>query len=158
MTPKLEFCLLGPVIVRRSGVALPVPRGKQRAVLAVLLLNAGRVVSVGDIAEALWGPASLPSASATVRNYVKRLRRVLGDADQARIVTRSPGYVIRVDPGELDVAGSKSCSRVRAARREDSPGRLRRSRPEMHGPCGAANHWPTSSRRHWRCASTCMLS
>ena len=72
--------------------------------LAVLLLNAGRVVSVGEIAETLWGPAPLPSASATVRNYVKRLRRVLGDADQARIVTRSPGYVIRVDPGELDVA------------------------------------------------------
>jgi DNA-binding SARP family transcriptional activator len=104
MTPKLEFCLLGPVVVRGGGAALPVPRGRQRAVLAVLLLNAGRVVSVGEIAETLWGPASLPSASATVRNYVKRLRRALGDADQARIVTRSPGYVIRVDPGELDVA------------------------------------------------------
>jgi len=83
---------------------LPVPRGRQRAVLAVLLLNAGRVVSVGEIAETLWGPAPLPSASATVRNYVKRLRQVLGTADQDRIVTRSPGYVIRVDPAELDVA------------------------------------------------------
>jgi DNA-binding SARP family transcriptional activator len=104
MTPKLEFCLLGPVVVRGGGAALPVPRGRQRAVLAVLLLNAGRVVSVGEIAETPWGPAPLPSAAATVRNYVKRLRRALGDADQARIVTRSPGYVIRVDPGELDVA------------------------------------------------------
>jgi DNA-binding SARP family transcriptional activator len=104
MTPKLEFCVLGPVVVRCGGVALPVARGKQRAVLAVLLLNAGRVVSVGEIAETLWGPAPPPSASATVRNYVKRLRRVLGDADQTRIVTRSPGYVIRIDPGELDVS------------------------------------------------------
>jgi DNA-binding SARP family transcriptional activator/Flp pilus assembly protein TadD len=104
MTTKLEFCLLGPVVVRCGGVALPVPMGKQRAVLAVLLLNAGRVVSVGEIAETLWGPLPLPSASATVRNYVKRLRRVLRTADQDRIVTRSPGYVIRVDPGELDVA------------------------------------------------------
>jgi DNA-binding SARP family transcriptional activator/tetratricopeptide (TPR) repeat protein len=104
MTPKLEFCLLGPVVVRCRGVALPVPRGRQRALLAVLLLNAGRVVSVSEIAETLWGPASLPSASVTVRNYVKRLRCVLGPADQARIVTRSPGYLIRVDPGELDVA------------------------------------------------------
>jgi DNA-binding SARP family transcriptional activator len=103
MTPELEFCLLGPVVVRRGGVVLPVPRGRQRALLAVLLLNAGRVVSVGEIAETLWGPASLPSASVTVRNYVKRLRRVLGDAGQVRIVTRSPGYLIRVDPGELDV-------------------------------------------------------
>jgi DNA-binding SARP family transcriptional activator/Tfp pilus assembly protein PilF len=104
MTPKLEFGLLGPLVVRCGGVALPVPRGRQRAVLAVLLLNAGRVVSVGEMAETLWGPAPLPSASVTVRNYVKRLRRVLGDADQARILTRSPGYAIRVDPGELDVA------------------------------------------------------
>jgi DNA-binding SARP family transcriptional activator/tetratricopeptide (TPR) repeat protein len=104
MTPKLEFCLLGPVVVRCDGVALPVPRGRQRAVLAVLLLNAGQVVSVGQIAETLWGPVPLPSAPATVRNYVKRLRRVLAAADQARIVTRSPGYVIRLDPGELDVA------------------------------------------------------
>jgi DNA-binding SARP family transcriptional activator len=103
MTTKLEFCLLGPLVVRCGEVPLPVPRGKQRAVLAVLLLNAGRVVSVGEIAETLWGPVPLPSASATVRNYVKRLRRVLGTADQARIVTRPPGYVIRVDPGELDV-------------------------------------------------------
>jgi DNA-binding SARP family transcriptional activator len=104
MTSKLEFCLLGPLVVRCGGVVLPVPRGRQRALLAVLLLNDGRVVSVGEIAETLWGPAPLPSASATVRSYVKRLRRVLGDADQARIVTRSPGYLIRVDPGELDVA------------------------------------------------------
>jgi DNA-binding SARP family transcriptional activator/tetratricopeptide (TPR) repeat protein len=104
MTPKLEFGLLGPVMVRCGGVALPVPRGKQRAVLAVLLLNAGRVVSVGDIAEALWGAGPPPSESVTVRNYVKRLRRVLEDAGQTRIVTGSAGYAIRVDPGELDVA------------------------------------------------------
>ena len=104
MTTNLEFCLLGPVAVRCDGVDLPVPRGKQRVVLAVLLLNAGRVVSVGEIAEMLWGPAPLPSASATVRNYVKRLRRVLATADQPRILTQSPGYVIRVGRGELDVA------------------------------------------------------
>jgi DNA-binding SARP family transcriptional activator len=104
MTPKLEFCLLGPVVVRRDEVDLPVPRGRQRALLAALLLNAGRVVSVDELAEALWGPAAPPSAVATIRNYVKRLRRVLGDAGQSRIVTRAPGYLIRIDPAELDVA------------------------------------------------------
>jgi DNA-binding SARP family transcriptional activator/tetratricopeptide (TPR) repeat protein len=104
MTPELEFCLLGPLVVRRGGVALPVPRGRQRAMLAVLLLNAGQVVSVDELAETLWGPVPLPSVTATVRNYVARLRRVLGDADQARIVTRPPGYFIRAEPGELDVS------------------------------------------------------
>jgi DNA-binding SARP family transcriptional activator/Tfp pilus assembly protein PilF len=83
---------------------VPLPRGSQRAVLALLLLNAGRVVSVGEIAETLWGLAPVPSAAVTVRNHVKRLRRALGDTDQTRIVTRSPGYWIRLDPGELDVA------------------------------------------------------
>ncbi|MGH3187786.1 MAG: AfsR/SARP family transcriptional regulator [Streptosporangiaceae bacterium] len=98
---QLEFCLLGPVVVRRDGAVLPVPRGSQRAVLAVLLLNAGRVVSVDELAETLWGAEPRPSAQATVRNYVKRLRRVLGED---RIVTAAPGYAIRADPGELDVA------------------------------------------------------
>jgi DNA-binding SARP family transcriptional activator len=104
MAAELEFCLLGPVAVHRGGVALPVSRGRQRAVLALLLLNAGRVVSVDEMAEALWGCAPPPSAEATVRNYVKRLRRVLGDDGQSRIVTRPPGYLIQAGPEELDVA------------------------------------------------------
>jgi DNA-binding SARP family transcriptional activator len=103
MAAQLEFCLLGPVAVRRGGVALPVSRGRQRAVLAVLLLNAGRTVSVDEIAEALWGWSPPPSAAATIRNYVKQLRRVLGDAGQSPIVTRSPGYLIQAGPEELDV-------------------------------------------------------
>ncbi len=104
MTPKLEFCLLGPLLVRRDGTVVPVPRGRQRALLAVLLLNAGRVVSAGEIAEALWGHAPPPSAPVTIRNYVKRLRQALGEAGQGRIVTRPPGYAILTGPGELDVA------------------------------------------------------
>jgi DNA-binding SARP family transcriptional activator/tetratricopeptide (TPR) repeat protein len=99
--PQLEFCLLGPVVVRRDGLVLPLPRGSQRAVLAALLLNVGRVVSVDELAETLWGATPRLSARATVRNYVKRLRRVLGED---RIVTMAPGYAIRADPAELDVA------------------------------------------------------
>jgi DNA-binding SARP family transcriptional activator len=104
MPSKLEFCLLGPLLVRSAGAVVPVPRGKQRALLAVLLLNAGRVVSVAEISEILWGPAPPPSAPATVRNHVKRLRQALGAAGQDRIVTRPPGYVALVDPADMDVA------------------------------------------------------
>jgi DNA-binding SARP family transcriptional activator/tetratricopeptide (TPR) repeat protein len=100
----MEFCLLGPLVVRRDGTVIPVQAGKQRAVLAALLLNANRVVPVEDLAEALWGPRPPPSARVTVQNYVKRLRQALGDTKGTRIGTRPGGYVIGVGAGELDVA------------------------------------------------------
>jgi DNA-binding SARP family transcriptional activator/Tfp pilus assembly protein PilF len=100
----MEFCLLGPLVVRRGGVVVPVPRGKQRAVLAALLLNAGRVVSVDDLAETLWGANPPVSARVSVQNHVKRLRQVLGDVGHAVIGTQQGGYVINEDVGRLDVS------------------------------------------------------
>jgi DNA-binding SARP family transcriptional activator len=104
MAEGTEFGLLGPLLVRCSGTLVPVPPGKQRAVLAVLLLHAGRVVPVDEIAEVLWGPVPPPSARVTVRNYVKRLRLTLGDPGRERISTQPRGYLIRVAAAELDVA------------------------------------------------------
>lgn len=103
MTQRMEFCLLGPLLVRCDGQAVPVPRGKQRVVLAALLLNAGRTVPADELAETLWGPAPPPSAPATLRNYIKRLRHSLGEAGRDRISTQPPGYLIRVQDGELDL-------------------------------------------------------
>lgn len=99
----MEFLLLGPLAVYSEGAAVKVGQGKQRAVLAALLLNANRAVSAADLAEVLWGAQQPPSAPVTVRNYVKRLRQSLGDAGRERIATRGGGYAISVDPGELDV-------------------------------------------------------
>jgi DNA-binding SARP family transcriptional activator/Flp pilus assembly protein TadD len=99
-----QFCLLGPLAVRHGDTLVPVGPGKQRVVLAALLLNAGRVVAVEELAEALWGTAPPPSARVTVQNYVKRLRQALGDTNRTRIGTRPGGYVIGVGAGELDVA------------------------------------------------------
>jgi DNA-binding SARP family transcriptional activator/tetratricopeptide (TPR) repeat protein len=104
----LEFCLLGPLLVRRAGELIEVPRGKQRAVLAVLLLKAGRVVPVESLAGFLWGPETPTSAEMTVRNYVKRLRQVLGESGRDRISTHPGGYSINVAVGELDVAWFES--------------------------------------------------
>jgi DNA-binding SARP family transcriptional activator len=100
----MEFCLLGPLAVRRDGVVVPIPPGKQRVLLAALLLDAGRVISLDELAETMWGPAPPRSARVTVQNYVKRLRSALGDAGHARIATQPGGYVISVGPGELDVS------------------------------------------------------
>jgi DNA-binding SARP family transcriptional activator/tetratricopeptide (TPR) repeat protein len=117
-----EFCLLGPLVVRRDdGAVIPVQAGKQRAVLAALLLNAGRVVAVEELAEALWGPSPPPSARVTVQNYVKRLRQALGDTSGTRIGTRPGGYVIGVGTGELDVARFEELlGDARAAARDGS--------------------------------------
>ena len=76
----MEFCLLGPLAVRRGDTVVPIQAGKQRAVLAALLLKANRVVLVEELAEALWGTAPPPSARVTLQNYVVRLRKALGDA------------------------------------------------------------------------------
>jgi DNA-binding SARP family transcriptional activator len=100
---EMEFCLLGPLVVRHDGVVLPVAAGKQRTVLATLLLSAGRVVNLEDLVEALWGPDPPLSARVTVQNYVVRLRKALGEVGRDRIRTVPEGYVIRVADHELDV-------------------------------------------------------
>ncbi|MEU6774243.1 BTAD domain-containing putative transcriptional regulator [Streptomyces sp. NPDC046759] len=74
---------------------------KVRALLAALLLEPGRVVSVESLKDALWGGAPPVSAQASLHNHVTRLRRLLDDPDRLRAVP--PGYVLRVDHGELDV-------------------------------------------------------
>jgi DNA-binding SARP family transcriptional activator/tetratricopeptide (TPR) repeat protein len=99
----MEFLLLGPLTVCDRGEVLPVQRGNQRTVLAALLLQANRVVSVGELAAAVWDGDEPPSAQVTVQNYVKRLRRALGDLDRTLISTQPRGYQIRAEPGDLDL-------------------------------------------------------
>ena len=118
MAAGMEFCLLGPLAVRCGGTALAVPRGKQRAVLAALLLRANHVVSVDELAEALWGTDLPPSARVSLQNYVMRLRATLGPAG-SRIATHPHGYLIAVGDGELDIAQFEALLReARAAARE----------------------------------------
>lgn len=100
----MEFRLLGPVEVRCDGAALPIAAGKQRAVLAALLLSAGQVVGLDELAEALWGTCPPSSAKVTVQNYVVRLRKAFGAAERGRISTVPGGYVIRIADHELDVS------------------------------------------------------
>jgi DNA-binding SARP family transcriptional activator len=109
----MEFGLLGPLSVRLSGVEVPLPPGKQRVVLAALLLKASRLVPLDELAEALWGPAPPATARVTMQNYVMRLRKSLGDG-RGRIATQPGGYQIAVAAGELDVA---RCEALLAAAR-----------------------------------------
>src|SRR3954451_5504581 len=97
----MEYGVLGPLEVRDGDQRLQLGGAKQRAVLALLLLNANEVVSVDRLVEELWGDAPPPTALATVQVYVSRLRRTL---DPGRIETRAPGYLIQARAGELDDA------------------------------------------------------
>jgi DNA-binding SARP family transcriptional activator/Tfp pilus assembly protein PilF len=99
---------------------LPVAPGKQRAVLASLLLNAGRIVAVDEIAETLWGTGPPPSARVTVQNYVMRLRQALGDTSRSLISTHPSGYLISVDAADLDITQFEVL--LRAARAAASDG------------------------------------
>jgi DNA-binding SARP family transcriptional activator/tetratricopeptide (TPR) repeat protein len=118
VSTKIEFCLLGPLMVRCDGATMPVPQGKQRALLAALLLDAGRVISVDELAEVLWGDCPPPSARATIQNHVMRLRKSLAPAADCRIGTQPRGYLMRVDAGELDVSEFEAClDAARAATR-----------------------------------------
>lgn len=95
----LEFRILGPIEVRAGDDQVQL-RPKQRAVLAMLLLNANRTVTTGRLIDALW-PASPPATpAAQIRMLISGIRKALGRADL--IETRPAGYLLRVDEGRLD--------------------------------------------------------
>jgi predicted ATPase len=96
----MDFRILGPLEVVEDGHALPLGRGKQRAVLALLVLRANEVVAQDSLVDELWGGSPPPTASTALHGYVSRLRRLLGPA---RLETRPPGYVLRLEQGELDL-------------------------------------------------------
>lgn len=93
--------MLGPLEVRDQGHDLAPRRAKQRALLAALLVHANETVSSDHLTEALWGEAPPPTAQTALHGHVSALRKLLG-AD--RIETLPPGYRLRVEPDELDVA------------------------------------------------------
>jgi ABC-type transport system substrate-binding protein/DNA-binding SARP family transcriptional activator/streptogramin lyase len=96
----VQFAILGPVEARMDGSALQLGGPKPRALLAMLLLDANEPVSRDRLIEGLWGDDPPPSADQTLDSYVSRLRRVLGPD---RVVRRPPGYLLVVEPGELDL-------------------------------------------------------
>jgi DNA-binding SARP family transcriptional activator/streptogramin lyase len=96
----VEFRLLGPVEVRVEEGPLRLPGGKQRALLALLLLHANSPVSAERLIDGLWGEDVPPTAAASLQNQISRLRKILG---AERVKTTPHGYVLRVEQGELDL-------------------------------------------------------
>lgn len=91
--------VLGPFEVSDGDEPVDVAGPQLRAVLALLVAGAGRVLSVSNLAEQLWGTDTSPNATQTVRTYISRLRTAL-PADL--IMTRPPGYALRLGPDTVD--------------------------------------------------------
>jgi WD40 repeat protein/DNA-binding SARP family transcriptional activator len=97
----VEYRILGPLEVFANGRALDLSGYKQRALLAVLLLDANHVVSTDRLIDALWGEDPPKTAGKALQVYVSELRKQLG---RDRVQTKAPGYLLRVEEGELDLA------------------------------------------------------
>src|SRR6266545_2972798 len=95
----MDFRLLGPMEVDDRDLSVALGGLRQRCVLALLLLRANEVVSRDRLLDELWGEEGAPQGANALQAAVSRLRKTpLRD----RLVTRAAGYLVRVEPGELD--------------------------------------------------------
>ncbi len=128
-----EFRILGPLEVADGEEVLSLTGHKQRALLALLLLDANRVVSTDRLVDALWGEQPPRTAATSLQNFVSQLRKLLGSDV---LVTKPPGYQLRISPQQLDL--DRFVQLVEEARAEDSAveraEKLRRALAIWRGP------------------------
>jgi DNA-binding SARP family transcriptional activator len=104
---------MGPLEARVDGESVSLGGLRQRALLAILALHRGEVVSTDRLADQLWGERPPATALHTVQVFVSRLRAALGPASE-RLVTRPPGYLIEVD---LDGVDADRCEHLYSSAR-----------------------------------------
>jgi len=130
----VRFGVLGPVEVLAAGRGLPGLAPRHRAVLGYLLLHAGTVVSPERLIGAVWGDEPPDTARAQVHAAVAAVRRILRPAGAGgALASRAGGYVIALEPGQLDLA--EFTSQVAAAAEEagagNAPGAAHRIRAAL---------------------------
>jgi DNA-binding SARP family transcriptional activator len=131
-TSELEFRILGPIEVRSNGEALQLGGPKQRALLALLLVDVGRAVSTDRLIDALWGEHPPKTAATSLQNFVSQLRKLLGPDV---LVTKPPGYLLRVDPSRLDAARARALAdEAKTATPDKRAAKLREALALWRGP------------------------
>lgn len=98
----MRFRVLGPMRVWHDGEWATIRAAQPRVVLAILLTEAGRVVSADRLVDELWGDRPPRTALNTIQGYIARLRKLLGDGPETRVLTRDRGYVLEVADGGVD--------------------------------------------------------
>lgn len=111
---QLAFNVLGPLEVTRDGTALALGGPKQRSVLAMLVIQANRVVPTGQLIDAVWGEDAHDRAGSTLQVYVANLRKILEPDRTSRdgyeiLQTRSPGYVLDAPGDTVDLLVFERC-------------------------------------------------
>jgi DNA-binding SARP family transcriptional activator len=99
----LSFRLAGPVEMDLNGELLSITSPRQEIVLTMLLLESNQVISVSRLIDALWEDAPPQTAKNQVQIIISALRGLLGDPGGDVVVTRSPGYLIRIPDDALDL-------------------------------------------------------
>jgi DNA-binding SARP family transcriptional activator/ABC-type glycerol-3-phosphate transport system substrate-binding protein len=103
----MEFGVLGHLETRRDGLDVPLGSFKQRSLLALLLIHANEVVSTDRIIDELWGDELVTGRQNALWVHISNLRSAL-EPDRAKrsagsvLITRTPGYVLQVDPSGID--------------------------------------------------------
>jgi DNA-binding SARP family transcriptional activator len=162
----VEFLVLGPLEAWRGGHVLSLGGARQRALLGLLLLHPNQVVPTELLVAVLWGDRRPAGASQVLQDHVTALRKALGggraEGSPLVLVTREPGYLLVLDPGQVDAHRfTRLAAQGRRALAEGDPGGAARtlrealasgaapssatwSRPASPGPT-----WPSWKRRGW---------
>jgi DNA-binding SARP family transcriptional activator/ABC-type branched-subunit amino acid transport system substrate-binding protein len=97
----MDFLILGPLELRDGSEPIPLTGARQRGLLALLLLHRNEVLGSERLIDDLWGESPPPTAAKALQNAVLQVRRALGEHAGA-LRTEGGGYILRVEPGELD--------------------------------------------------------
>lgn len=138
----LGFGVLGPLLMTSHGVRLSLGAPKQRAVLAMLVINRNRAVSVDALIDAVWDEDPVPAARTSIQSHVSNLRRLLRDAgvDPYQVLASAPpGYQLSIADIECDVGRftAEKAAGVQAAaagRFADASSHLSAALREWRGP------------------------
>ena len=127
-----EFRILGPLEVDSAGGPIALGGKRQRALLAALLLEAGRVVPTDRLIHDLWGERPPRTAATSLHNLLSQLRKLLGSET---LVTQAPGYVLRVNADQVDARRFETQLRdARGAGAEERRDQLQRALLLWRGP------------------------
>ncbi len=133
------FGLLGPLLISADGGPVALGTRKQRAVLAMLLINRNRAVGTDSLIDATWDESPAPAARTSIHSYVSNLRRLLGNAgmDPYAVLARAPrGYRLSVPDGDCDL--DRFMADKAAGMRAAAAGRLEQASAHL---LAALNEW-----------------